>query len=129
MGLYPLPTDISQLVLDFAVTLRFSGGQELRVQTECAVRSPTGEVFTFDPANPDLGLDLRPVFLHRTVVSCAIDSSAGGINLIFRDGGSLHVPADSDYEAWTLTDSTRGTLVVANPGGGITEWDNLSPKG
>jgi hypothetical protein len=55
----------------------------------------------------------------------ATASSRGELALRFVDGTRLDVPADPDYEAWTLN-GPNGLLLVSIPGGDVGVWGGVT---
>ena len=65
---------------------------------------------------------LRPAFeLLGLAVREGVAHSGGRLAVHFKDGSTLSVDPDDEYEAWEVT-SSWGLRIVAPPGGGLAVW-------
>lgn len=79
-----------------------------------------GQDHTLSPGGDSTLLGPALSLLHKTVQS-GTAWKAGRLEIVFRDGTTLTVQPDPDYEAWEVT-SAGGGLVVCCPGGGLAVW-------
>lgn len=63
--------------------------------------------------------------LSMQTVEAASTSDDGSLQLLFRNGDSLHVPSLPDYEAWNMVND-NGELIVCMPGGELATWSERS---
>ncbi|BBH66685.1 hypothetical protein ACTI_33700 [Actinoplanes sp. OR16] len=102
----------------YTVALTFSGGYEIRIETAFTLfESGRGREIT-------PGEEGDAELVGRVVESAAGDDR-GGLRIDFGGGVRLIVPADDDFEAWTLA-GPDGLKVVSTPGGELSVW---SPPG
>jgi hypothetical protein len=73
---------------------------------------------TIDPPQGGTAAYLELVF---KTVRTAVASADGSLVVTFTDGDRLEVPRDGHYEPWLLS-GDDGSLVVSNPGGGLSVW-------
>ncbi|MEU4694872.1 DUF6188 family protein [Actinoplanes sp. NPDC023714] len=98
----------------YTVALTFSGGYEIRIET------------AFTLADADRTLEITPggedeVALVGRVVTSATGDELGGLLIDFVGESRLTVPADAEFEAWTLA-GPDGLKVVSTPGGELSVW-------
>lgn len=118
-----LPLDgrqVERVCIDFAVTLVFTGGLELRIEQPFVItRSDGSDALVVPEAEPE---HLAPVLeLARGDVARAEAFKDGHLELSFSDGMSLGVPADEGFEAWELV-GPDGLRTVSLPGGDLAVW-------
>lgn len=111
---------VDRLCIDFAVTLLFSGGLELRIEQPFVVEHSDGsEILLVPDGDPDR---LAPVMtLARRSVAEAEAFKDGRLRIVFADGAVLGVPADEGFEAWELV-GPAGLRTVSLPGGELAVW-------
>lgn len=114
-------TEVTQVVFDYAVTLRTSDGSELRIESEFSLRLADGSSLKIKP--PQVGDAARLlVQLFGRHVRCSDVIEDGVLFITFDSGVGLRILPSSVYEAWTFVGGD-GRRLVANPAGGLTEWD------
>jgi hypothetical protein len=59
--------------------------------------------------------------LTGQVVAVVMADDSGGLRVDLEGGARLLVPADPNYEAWTVA-GPNGLKVVSLPGGGLSVW-------
>ena len=116
---------VTQLRLDFQFHVHlWSLDRDLLVTfgTPFTLRSPTGEVYIFDP---ERGEELCPLLslLHRSVAKFAA-SPEGACSLRFEDCAELYAEPHEEYEAWEShgTGELEGASLLCGVGGG-SPWD------
>lgn len=118
-------TCLSQVIVDFAITLRFLASQfhsSIRIGQPLTVSAASGSSLL--SSNPSS--DLRPLLslINSNVESClAFDS--GELQLSFSGGARLSVTPHPQYEAWEF-ESSMGERIVSVPGGALTVWSDWS---
>jgi hypothetical protein len=111
---------VERLCVDFAVTLMFSGGVELRIEQPFVVTSADGtESLVVPQGEPERAAPA--VQLARREVERAEAFKDGHLELSFSDGTTLKVPADEGFEAWELV-GPDGLRTVSLPGGDLAVW-------
>jgi hypothetical protein len=115
---------VMQCRVDYAFTLQLmSGEKEVAIRIGRPFRYQTQSLaVNVDPeARPE---ELGPV-LHlcreRTVRELTVRKD-GALEMRFDDESLLSVPADNDYEAWTLSGPGQ-LLIVSGPGGDVSIFD------
>jgi hypothetical protein len=104
----------------YTVGLEFTGGYEVRIETGFRLRDRDGdhEIVPGDNAEAD---GARLAALTGQVVTVAMADDSGGLRVDLQGGARLLVPADPNYEAWTVA-GPQGLKVVSLPGGGLSVW-------
>lgn len=117
--------DVERLCIDFAVSLSFDGGFELRIEQSFVIVHPDGsEVLVSLEGGAD---HLAPALhLARHEVAAAEALKDGRLEVSFSDGTILRIPADEVYEAWELA-GPDGLRAVSLPGGDLAIWQPSSP--
>jgi hypothetical protein len=111
---------VERLCFDFAVTLVFGGGLELRIEQPFVIsRADGSESLLIPEGDPDRLA--TAVGLARSEVLRAEGFKDGHLEIAFSDGSKLGVPADEGYEAWELV-GPGGLRTVSLPGGDIAVW-------
>ncbi|MBI1377991.1 MAG: hypothetical protein GC157_11010 [Frankiales bacterium] len=122
-------SEVSQVKIDWAVTLLFLEGFEIRIAAPYVLTLPGREPLTIDPEDdPRLGVELLP--LSRLVGAACTMFKSGELTIHFDNDIHLHVPlSHTPYEDWQL--STReGRLFIAAPGGQLQIFGpNVGPGG
>ncbi|WP_279615044.1 DUF6188 family protein [Rhodococcoides fascians] len=113
---------IESIEFGFSLVLRTIKGYEIRMKSAFQVIESGLERFEGVPHeslsnNPVLGL-----LVGRKVRDAQASDAGGGLRIAFSDGARLEVPADPDYEAWTIA-GPGGFTVVSVAGGGLASWD------
>lgn len=118
-----LPLDqefVDTCSIDYALTLRFSGGIEVRIEQPFSYRSADGTHSNLVPEGHPT--QLAPILgVCRQEVREAFAFKDGRLELQFDDGSMLEVPADDDFEAWGLA-GKAGFKVVSLAGGELAVW-------
>jgi hypothetical protein len=111
---------VDRLCIDFAVTLMFSGGLELRIEQPFVVQRADGsEVLLVPGGDPDR-LGSVTMLARQTVVEAEAFKD-GHLRISFSDGAILGAPADEGFEAWELV-GPAGLRTVSLPGGELAVW-------
>jgi hypothetical protein len=123
-SLLVLGGDVTQLRIDFALTLIVAAspddGFEARIGGTCTLTMADGVAVELVPEGDPT--ELAPALrLVRLGVERAEAFKDGHMEIAFEDGSTLAVPADPDYEAWTIT-GTNGARIVSTPGGELAVW-------
>lgn len=108
--------------IDWAVTLLFLEGFEIRIEGPYVLTLPGREPLTIDPEDdPRLGVELLP--LSRLVGAACTMFDSGELSIEFDNGMGLRVPPSrTPYEVWKLvTDDHR--LFISVPGGQLQIFD------
>jgi hypothetical protein len=114
---------VTQLRIDFALTLVIESWIEIRIETEFSYGAPGAER-RIDPA---LSTALAPLLdRHQAQITAAEIRKSGRLTLTFADDVVLVVEPDDQYEAFTVTSApssgVRGFRFVATPGRGLARW-------
>lgn len=111
---------VDRLCIDFAVTLIFAGGLELRIEQPFVIEDAAGgEVLLIPEGDPDRLAGA--LALARREVVRAEAFKDGHLEIAFADGAHLGVPADEGFEAWELV-GPGGLRTVSLPGGDLAVW-------
>ncbi len=114
---------VTQCRLDYAFTLVVAddpaGSFEIRIERPFAVHHGGHEI-VLDPEGESEAMAPALAFLRREVER-AIAFKDGRLQLCFVGGGALRVPADEEYEAWSIV-GPAGLRVVSMPGGELAVW-------
>jgi len=115
-------SSVERIILDYAISLVFSGGWELRVETSCYMSQSYGAEVMIDSSSVTSGaaVDIFNV-LHRKINIAEIDESSGELVVEFEAEMKLRIPPDGLYEARGLT-ARNGDRILALPGGGVASW-------
>jgi hypothetical protein len=109
----------------FSLLLQVSEGYEIRVESAFQLNDPQRGRFD---GIPDERLAADRVF--ETLVGRSIEeaqaSEGGTLRLLLSGGATLTVPADSDFEAWTVA-GPGGLKIVSEAGGGLAVWNLDTP--
>jgi hypothetical protein len=104
----------------YTVSLEFTGGYEVRIETGFLLRDHDGDHEIVPGENADAD-GARLQALTGQVVTVAMADDSGGLRVDLEGGARLLVPADLNYEAWTVA-GPNGLKVVSLPGGGLSLW-------
>jgi hypothetical protein len=104
----------------YTVSLEFTGGYEVRIETGFVLRDRDGDHEIVPGENADAD-GARLEALTGQPVTAAVADDSGGLRVDFEGGTRLLVPADPNYEAWTVA-GPNGLKVVSLPGGGLSVW-------
>jgi hypothetical protein len=111
---------VTRVCFDAAFTVLTSGDCELRVETESIIKTPAGDMVSFDPEFPDAAV-VHLTRLVREIVILAEVGSAGNLLVIFENGVELTVAPHAEYEAWGFV-GPKGRRVTCMPGGEVALW-------
>jgi len=116
----PGPDLIVQCRVDHAFTICTDGGMMLRIESDFIFKSAAGNIHQLDPnGKPAL---LGPALsITRSSIVAGLADNRGALHVDFADGSAMDVPADKNYEAWTIN-GPQGLLLVSCPGGSIASW-------
>lgn len=113
---------ITQVRVDWAVTLRLSGtqvGSELRIEQLFTCTDAEGHQRAMHPGTDPTGLGPILAAARTSVVTVSVD--LGRLDLALADGTSLSVPPHDEYEAWSSPEPTASVssraLAVKSPRG------------
>ncbi len=109
---------VTQVLFDYAVTILFEGGQQLRLETAFQLGAAGVQPVTVAPEDSLQAAALILGVLHSSVTNAVLQES-GQLELEFSSGEILTIGPDESYEAFTFNGS-HGELLVALPGGGLT---------
>ena len=113
-------SDVSQLKVDYALTLCFDDGSQIRLECPFTFVTRDGDCLVVDPsAKPS---ELSPVLaiIHTQADSADFDES-GAAELRFSTGEVLYLTPHAQFESWAYN-GPSAELVVVMPGGGIAFW-------
>lgn len=120
LNTYVVGGEVEQIVVDFAFTLRFSGGYTMTIENDFEVSALDGTMTVFVP-DGDRAL-LGPLLsLHAQAVTAATMEETGALMLTFSDGRVLHAHGDDRYESWHLG-GPGGVIYTCLPGGDVAVW-------
>ena len=106
---------MSQLRVDFALTLLLDDDSVIRIEAPFDLKSPD-DSFRLPLGKPHEVSPALPL-LHQAIALARIER-VGSLRLEFEDGWTIDVPPDSEYESWQVTVATAG-MWVGLPGGGV----------
>lgn len=109
---------IERITFDYAVTLNFDNGAEIRIGTLLSLSDPSGARVEVDPEFAGPGAEALLRTLHQTVVEAASELQTGDLCLLLTNGTKVTVVHNDSYEAWTFS-GPGGDMLVALPGGGL----------
>ena len=111
---------VERLCLDFAVTLMFGGGFELRIEQPFVLEAADGADVLLVPQGDAERLAPVMGLVHREVTR-ADAFKRGHLEIVFFDGSKLGVPGDEGFEAWDFV-GPDGLRIVSLPGGDLAVW-------
>lgn len=110
---------VTQVRLDHAVTLLLEDFH-FRIEGAFFILEGSGLQHRVDPeGDPEQLLPVLKLFQKESVSGSANDD--GGLEINFRDGTRVFVPASQQFEPWELAGPER-LIVVSAPGGEISIW-------
>lgn len=116
---------VIQCCYDYAFTLVVGKSEpslEIRIEKPFTLSGPDGIADVDPEADPrEMASTLR---LLRGMVTRAIAHKDGRLEIDFDDGTLVRVPSSSDYEAWTLTGTKTGVMMVSIGGGDLAVWQD-----
>ncbi|WP_424923847.1 DUF6188 family protein [Aeromicrobium yanjiei] len=112
---------IEEIDTEYAVTLMFSGGVQIRIEGSFTISGTGRAPTTFDPQNLGTDQGLHRVIGGGTVEFATADENSGSLVVTLSGGIILRVAADPDFESWTAS-WPDGNTVVSMPGGGLSCW-------
>ncbi|WP_035750431.1 DUF6188 family protein [Arthrobacter sp. 35W] len=111
---------VTQLRIDYAITLLFANGLTLRIEQPFGLSTRSGEDHVVDPEGGVA--QLLPVLgLRRATATKGTAFVDGHLDLWFADGRRLTVPPGDKYEAWQVSGPGK-LLIVSVPSGGLSIW-------
>lgn len=111
---------ITQLCIDYAVTLRCQNGLEVRIEQPFVYVTPDGRERLLVPEG--VPSDLAPVLsAARRVVRSAEAFKDGHLEISIEDGTLISVPSTEDLEPWEVV-GPGGLRLVSVPGGDLSVW-------
>jgi len=113
--------DLEFIGVDHRLTLRFSEGDVVTIETEFALTRPGANEMLLDPDGDKKALGEVLALFGRRVTGAEIAGQE--LRIAFDDSSLLRIPPDADYEAWSYsgTENPR-TLVISMPGGDLAIW-------
>ncbi|MDF2047032.1 MULTISPECIES: DUF6188 family protein [Microbacterium] len=113
--------DLEFIGVDHRLTLRFSEGDVVTIETEFALTRPGSTEVLLDPDGDKKALGEVLALFGRRVTGAEIVSHE--LRIAFDDSTVLRIPPDPDYEAWSYSGpGNPRTLVISMPGGDLTIW-------
>lgn len=112
---------VESVDVEHALTLRLSGGAEIRVEVPFDLAEQGAASETIDPEDISVNHVVWELFVGKVVESATAVPATGGVVVALHGGLTLQVLPDPDFEAWSVT-WPDGRLVVALPGGGLAVW-------
>lgn len=113
--------NVTRCIIDYAVTLdlrRDPISAEIRISTPFEYKTEGVDV-RIDPEGPPEELaSILGLCRGRSVMAVTVWKN-GTLEVSFDDESRLSVPADEQYEAWTLS-GPSGALIVSGPGGAVS---------
>ena len=115
--------EITRVSFDYAVSLLFLNGIELRIEAPFSIYDADA-VVTVDPEGEPLlaGVALR---LSRRVVQDAAVTVTGVLEIAVSGDLVVRVPPSKKYESWDMS-GPHGVMVVSIPGGELAVWSDVS---
>lgn len=112
---------VDQIIIDYQVTLKLSGGAHVTLESAFSINQPDGTTITIIPGDTKDPLG-RVLELHNRSVSQGIVSN-GTLRVEFTDGVLLECPPDQQFEAWSLFSPVGGIeRIISTPGGELSIW-------
>jgi hypothetical protein len=119
--------DVTQVRFDYAVSFLTEDRSLLRIQTPFTLTDLEGTI-EIEPADTCAVSGRILALLHNKIEQFTYDSVG---NLLLESVAvniRLHVPPNSDFEAWTLS-KRDNTLLVCKIGGGVAVWPPIDADG
>ncbi|MBF6193215.1 DUF6188 family protein [Nocardia sp. CDC186] len=113
---------VSEVLIGYALTIRFGPNSEFELQIEGDIEFTTADGKTSSASSEDYGsiaTDLNALIGGAVTSSSAEDGS--GLIVVFESGARIHVPVDEEYEAWGVV-GPGGYRVICMPGGELAIW-------
>jgi hypothetical protein len=113
--------DLEFIGVDHRLTLRFSEGDVVTIETEFALTRPGSTEVLLDPDGDKRALGEVLALFGRRVTE--VEIAGHELRISFDDSSSLRVPPHPAYEAWSYSGPTDPrTLVISMPGGDLAIW-------
>ena len=114
---------VTRCIVDLAFSIEFLANTDsaslTRIGTAFELTVDDGRRSAINPANPsEVGAALT---LFGMTVSCANARRDGSLEISFREGMRVCVPANDAYEAWEAV-LAGGARLVSQPGGHVAVW-------
>jgi|KBSSwiStaDraftv2_1062776.scaffolds.fasta_scaffold2528622_2 hypothetical protein len=115
--------EVTSICFEYGIVLRTLSKFEIRLSTTVLLEPTDRSNATIDPEviSPESLVILSA--LHQKVVRCTV-REIGTMSMEFDGGFALHVPPNSDYEAWTVA-GPGGYKVICAPGGEVVTWPTV----
>ncbi|MEV8238819.1 DUF6188 family protein [Microbacterium testaceum] len=121
VDLFPDGGTVEFIGVDHRLTLRFSEGDVVTIETEFALTRPGSTEVLLDPDGDKKALGEVLALFGRRVTGAEI--AGHELRIAFDDSSSLRVPPHPAYEAWSYSGPTDPrTLVISMPGGDLAIW-------
>ncbi|MDG4794966.1 DUF6188 family protein [Micromonospora sp. WMMD1082] len=111
---------VTRVCFDASFTILTSGDCELRIETESIIKTPAGDMVTFDPESPGNAAIYLTQLVRESVTSAEV-GSVGNLRVAFGSGAELAVAPHIEYEAWGLV-GPKERRVTCMPGGEVALW-------
>jgi hypothetical protein len=119
---------VQRIEIDFRLGLLFGDKAEmasLYIETPCYLRCEGRDIRLI----PDEPCSLAPALaLFNAEVADVSIQRTGHLTAMLKDGRSLEVDPNEQYEAWQIS-STNGFLLVCSPGGEVSLFQQHEVKG
>ncbi|KZF06611.1 hypothetical protein A2J03_24230 [Rhodococcus sp. EPR-157] len=112
---------IESVDFGFSLALWTSAGYEIRIESAFHVSDSVSGDFEGVPDDKMSSSTALNGLLGR-MVEVAQATDGGDLHLGLDDGVRIDVPADADFEAWTVA-GPNGMKVVSEAGGGLATWN------
>ncbi|MCF3139098.1 DUF6188 family protein [Paenarthrobacter sp. AR 02] len=116
----PGPDSIVECRVDYAFTICTDGGMILRIESAFIFKTAAGNIHQVEP-NGEPALLGPALSITRSSIAAGFADDRGALHVEFADGSAINVPANMNYEAWTIN-GPQGLLLVSCPGGSIASW-------
>ncbi|MFI5540509.1 DUF6188 family protein [Nocardia sp. NPDC051900] len=113
---------VSEVLIGYAVTIRFGPNSEFELQIEGDIEFTTADGVTSSVSSEDyesIATDLKALVGSAVTSSSAEDGS--GLTVVLESGARIYVPVDEEYEAWGVV-GPGGYRVICMPGGELAIW-------
>jgi hypothetical protein len=103
-----------------AVTFLLLNGVQIDIESPFILTEPGGHEYSLNPDGD--AVSLAPILAaRRQAVQDGTAFKNGRLLIHMKNGGRISVPADENYEAWTVS-GPRGLRIVSTPGGDLSVW-------
>ncbi|BAJ76363.1 pyruvate carboxylase [Microbacterium testaceum StLB037] len=115
--------DLEFIGVDHRLTLRFSDGDVVTIETEFALTRPGMNEMFLDPDGDKKALGEVLALFGRHITGAEIVGQE--LRIAFDDSSLLRVPSHPAYEAWSYSGpGNPRSLVISMPGGDLAIWSS-----